>query len=44
MKPEKLVDIENIYQDIRNKIIIVKEKKFKHIDTQCRKYIGMWER
>ena len=29
----KLVDIENIYQDIRNKIILAREKMFKHIDT-----------
>ena len=29
----KLVDIENIYQDIRNKIIVAREKMFKHIDT-----------
>ncbi len=25
--------IENIYQDIRNKIIIAREKMFNHIDT-----------
>ena len=30
---EKLVDIEHIYQDIRNKIIVSREKIFKHIDT-----------
>ncbi len=29
----ELTNIENIYQDIRNKIIIAKEKMFKHIDT-----------
>lgn len=32
-KADKLVDVENIYQDIRNKIIIAREKMFKHIDT-----------
>ncbi len=29
----ELLDIENIYQDIRSKIINAKEKMFKHIDT-----------
>ena len=29
----ELTNIENIYQDIRNKIIVVREKMFKHIDT-----------
>ncbi len=29
----ELFDIENIYQDIRNKIINAREKMFKHIDT-----------
>ncbi len=29
----EILDIENIYQDIRNKIITAREKMFKHIDT-----------
>ncbi len=29
----EILDIENIYQDIRKKIIIAREKMFKHIDT-----------
>ena len=29
----ELTNIENIYQDIRNKIIVAREKMFKHIDT-----------
>ena len=29
----ELVDVENIYQNIRNKIITAREKMFKHIDT-----------
>jgi len=29
----ELIDVENIYQDIRTKIITVREKMFKHIDT-----------
>lgn len=29
----ELTDIENIYQDIQNKIIIAREKMYKHIDT-----------
>ncbi len=29
----EILDIENIYQDIRNKIINAREKMFKHIDT-----------
>lgn len=29
----ELTDVENIYHDIRNKIIIAREKMFKHIDT-----------
>lgn len=29
----ELVDVENIYQDIRNKIVTAREKMFKHIDT-----------
>ncbi len=29
----ELIDVENIYQDIRSKIINAREKMFKHIDT-----------
>ena len=29
----ELIDVENIYQDIRSKIISAREKMFKHIDT-----------
>ncbi len=29
----ELIDVEDIYQNIRNKIIVAKEKMFKHIDT-----------
>ena len=29
----ELLDVENIYQDIRKKIIIAREKMIKHIDT-----------
>jgi len=39
----ELIDIENIYQDIRNKIIIAREKMFKHIDstmTEVYWYVG----
>ncbi len=29
----ELIDIENIYQDIRNKIVNARQKMLKHIDT-----------
>ena len=29
----ELIDVENIYQDIRSKIISAREKMIKHIDT-----------
>lgn len=39
----ELIGVENIYQDIRNKIIITREKMFKHIDntmTEVYWYVG----
>lgn len=39
----ELIGVENIYQDIRNKIIIAREKMFKHIDntmTEVYWYVG----
>lgn len=39
----ELTNVENIYQDIRNKIIVAREKMFKHIDstmTEVYWYVG----
>lgn len=39
----ELIGVENIYQDIRNKIILAREKMFKHIDntmTEVYWYVG----
>ena len=39
----ELIGVENIYQDIRNKIITAREKMFKHIDntmTEVYWYVG----
>lgn len=39
----ELIGVENIYQDIRNRIITAREKMFKHIDntmTEVYWYVG----
>ena len=43
----ELTGVENIYQDIRNKIITAREKMFKHIDntmTEVYWYVGKMEK